>query len=119
MGAVARPPVWIWLFHPIYEKASMRTLLLLLVLLCLSAPAFCGEEPEEFEVKRVWNSSYEFTKVLLTVPRKATIKCVLYDTSGEPVRAEVKLVTPPVDEVLVSTGAYTSKIERAECFLMK
>jgi hypothetical protein len=96
----------------------MRILLTLLCLLALSAPAFC-EEPEVFEVKRVWSSSYEFTKVLLTVPRKATVKCVLYSTSGEPVRAEVQLVTPPVDEILISTGTYTSKIERAECFLMK
>ena len=103
---------------PCHRKGAMKRLLLILIPLLLSAPAL-ADDHEMFEVKRVWSSSYQFTKVLLTVPRKATVKCVLYDTDGEPVRAEVKLVTPPVDEMLVSTGAFTGKIERAECYLMK
>jgi len=85
------------------------------VFLCV---IFSADAGDELKIKRFFQSSGHYMKVLLEVDRPMKVKCAVYDKGGEPLRVDSQRVSPPLDEVMIRTGESTALSASVKCWVM-
>lgn len=73
----------------------------------------------DFEVKRLFESSSMYVKVIIETDKPRKIKCAVYDSNHNPLRVDTQIVTPPLDELLIRTGDKTKAVKTVKCWEMK
>lgn len=67
---------------------------------------------QDFSIQRVFEPAEGYVTVLLNTSRTRNVKCVLYQSAGKPIAVQESVVTPPVDEVIISLGNYTGNVNK-------
>lgn len=91
----------------------MKRLTVCLALALATSPALA-----DLAIKRVFQSSASYTKLLIETDKTRRVKCAVFDRQDNPLRVDTQTVTPPLDEVLMHTGEMTSAVHTAKCWEM-
>ena len=78
-----------------------------------------GMAGEGFEIKRLFESSSSYTKVIIETDKPRKVKCAVYDSQENPIRVDTQVITPPLDELLLRTGDKTKAVSTVKCWEIK
>lgn len=89
--------------------------MLLRIIVLVGTLSIASSASAEINVKRFFESSTSYMRVIVATDKKVQVKCIVYNSSKEPIRVSTQYISPPLDEVIIRTGSETKNSSTVSC----